>query len=74
MRSVIQQGTIVGEVTQFNQPVGLGAVRSHDGTVHPFHCTAVADGSRDIAVGTRVTFRLSAGRGGRFEAIDLVSR
>ncbi len=39
---------------------------------HPFHCTAIADGTRDIAVGAEVTFRLAPARGGRFEATDIV--
>jgi hypothetical protein len=37
----------------------------------PFHCTQIADGSRTVAVGTRVTFGLLAGRAGRWEAADL---
>jgi hypothetical protein len=37
----------------------------------PFHCTAVADGSRTIAVDTAVAFTLVPGRAGRWEAADL---
>ncbi|MFV0316350.1 MAG: hypothetical protein ACK5O2_05235 [Microthrixaceae bacterium] len=58
----------------FDEPVGLGVLTEDDGTEWPFHCTAIADGSRDIAVGTEVTFRTRAGRAGRFEAVDLVPR
>jgi CspA family cold shock protein len=58
-------------VTAFDEPVGLGELTEPDGTLHPFHCTAIADGSRDIAVGTEVTFRLVAARAGRFEASDV---
>ena len=34
----------------------------------PFHCTAITDGTRQIAVGTVVAFVVSAGRLGRLEA------
>lgn len=67
-----QTETRTGTVVEFDEPVGLGVVSEPDGTRHPFHCTAIADGSRDIAVGTPVTFRLTPGRGGRHEATDLV--
>jgi hypothetical protein len=42
-----------------------------DGTSFPFHATAIADGSRDIAVGTPVTFTLVPGHQGRYEATGL---
>ena len=35
---------------------GLGEIADDSGTVWPFHCVSIADGSRDIAVGTRVEF------------------
>lgn len=38
------------------------------GGEHPFHCTAIADGSREIHPGTTVAFVLVPGHGGRFEA------
>jgi hypothetical protein len=38
------------------------------GGEHPFHCTAIADGSREIDPGTTVAFVLVPGHGGRFEA------
>jgi len=43
-----------------------------DGRVHPFHCTAIAGGSRRIAPGTAVSFVLVAGHLGELEARDLV--
>jgi CspA family cold shock protein len=55
-------------VTEFDEPRGLGAVRGDDGSNYPFHCTALADGTRDVAVGTRVVFTVAAGHGGRYEA------
>ena len=47
-----------GKVVAFDREVGLGEVRGDDGTALPFHCIEIADGSRDIAVGTRVTYRV----------------
>ena len=72
--SIQQRLTQFGTVTEFDEPIGLGVLTDADGAEHPFHCTAIADGSRDIAVGTEVSFRLSAGRGGRREAVDLQPR
>jgi cold shock CspA family protein len=46
-------------------------VRTAAGDVYPFHCTAVADGSRTIAEGTVVGFRVVPGRLGRWEAAEL---
>ena len=60
-----------GTVEAFDDPRGLGVVRSDDGVEHPFHCTAIADGTRTIAVGTPVTYRVAPGRLGRWEASDL---
>jgi len=59
---------VTGVVTEFDEPRGLGSLRGDDGTSYPFHCTAVADGSRVVAVGTRVVFIVTAGHGGRYEA------
>jgi hypothetical protein len=57
-----------GVVTAFDGPVGLGTVRAADGVTVGFHCTQIADGSRDIAVGTPVEFVVLAGRHGCWEA------
>ncbi len=59
--------TRTGIVEAFDHDVGLGVVRDGD-RAYPFHCTQIADGSRDITVGTHVTFVVVAGRGGRWEA------
>ena len=64
-------GAMVGDVVAFDDPRGIGAVRTDDGHELPFHCTAIADGTRTIAVGTRVAFRVAPGRAGRWEATDL---
>jgi CspA family cold shock protein len=60
-----------GTVSEFDDPRGLGTVTADDGTAYPFHCTAIADGSRTIDVGAAVEFDVVAGRMGRWEAADL---
>ena len=60
-----------GTVTEFDDPRGLGTVNAEDGTAYPFHCTAIADGSRTIEVGTAVTFEVVPGRMGRWEGSQL---
>jgi CspA family cold shock protein len=62
-----------GRVTVFDEPGGLGTVVTDYGRSLPFHCTAIADGSRTIAVGTRVAFSVVAGHLGRWEATGLAA-
>jgi CspA family cold shock protein len=68
---------LAGTVVRFDEAVGLGdieavaGVRVGSGDHYPFHCTQIADGSRTVAVGGRVTFGLLAGRAGRWEAADI---
>ena len=57
-----------GVVEEFDDPRGLGTIAGDDGWRYPFHCTAIADGTRRIAVGTRVVFATAAGHLGRLEA------
>jgi len=59
-----------GLVETFDEAVGLGHVVSVDGRRFPFHCIAIADGSRTIAVGTPVRFDLLATLG-RYEATSI---
>jgi len=61
-----------GTVAAFDRESGLGTVRDSDGRDWPFHCIEIADGSRDIAVGTAVSFGLLA-KLGRYEAANLVT-
>ncbi len=61
-----------GVVTSFDEAVGLGVVRSDAGDELPFHCTAIADGTRNIAEGTAVRYEVVPGRRGRWEATGLV--
>jgi cold shock CspA family protein len=56
-----------GTVTTFDRQVGLGEITGDDGRVIPFHCIAIADGSRDIPVGVAVEFGLMS-KLGRYEA------
>jgi len=60
-----------GTVTSFDKHVGLGEITRDDGWVVPFHCIVIADGSRDIAVGTDVEFDLMC-KLGRYEADHVV--
>lgn len=60
-----------GTVTAFDERTGLGEVTSEDGTVSPFHATAVADGSRRIDAGSEVVYDVVAGHVGRWEADSL---
>ena len=67
-----------GSVVAFDEWVGWGEIEANAGgpdQLEPerfgFHCTQLADGSRTVAVGTDVDFRLLAGRGGRWEAADI---
>lgn len=64
--------SLSGAVSGFDAHAGLGEVTGDDGSVHPFHCTAIADGSRTIDPGARVSYRTAPGRGGRWEAVELV--
>ena len=42
-----------------------------DGSVLPFHATALTDGTRDIAVGTRVVVVVHATHRGRQQAAEI---
>ncbi|MDP9020180.1 MAG: cold shock domain-containing protein, partial [Actinomycetota bacterium] len=58
-------------VATFDEARGWGTVRGDAGEELFFHCTAVADGSRNIAVATPVTYRVVPGHLGRWEATDV---
>jgi cold shock CspA family protein len=59
-----------GTVIAFDEPRGLGTIEA-DGTRHPFHCTALLDGTRTVEVGTAVTFELRPAGMGRWEATEI---
>jgi cold shock CspA family protein len=62
-------------VTAFDEARGLGEVTADDGTVEggtvfPFHCVSIADGTRTIQVGATVSFAPLL-KLGRREAADI---
>ena len=74
-----------GIVVAYDPARGLGSigVEPQDGApgdgapgdgapLYGFHCTAIAGGSRDIAVGTPVIFVLFPGLGGTLEAGSII--
>ena len=63
-----------GQVSAFDEHRGLGEITAGDGTVYAFHCTAIADGTRTIAVGADVEFVVTPGRLGRWEASAIKPR
>ena len=65
---------MLGRVTGFDEHRGLGEITADDGTVYPFHCTVIADGTRTIAVGTLVDFDVIAGHLGQWEAAPVTPR
>ena len=62
-----------GTVTAFDSATGLGEITDDAGRVVAFHCIVIADGTREIAVGTGVEFDLIP-KLGRYEASNIVSR
>lgn len=66
MSRAFEQGT--GVVAAFDEARGLGTIRANDGTELPFHCTAIADGSRTIPEGEQVRYLVVPGHLGRWEA------
>lgn len=60
-----------GTVTAFDDDAGLGTIADAEGHEWFFHCTAIADGSRRIEVGTPVDFATLPGHRGMFEARDI---
>ncbi|HLI53459.1 MAG TPA: hypothetical protein VKU88_03960 [Acidimicrobiales bacterium] len=65
-------GTVLtGVVADFDEQTGLGSVAAGSGRIYPFHCTAIADGSRRIEPGTPVAFAVVAARHGRWEATSV---
>ena len=57
-----------GVVTAFDDVAGLGTVTADDGTAYAFHCTAITNGTRTIAVDTPVEFERQPARHGTYEA------
>jgi cold shock CspA family protein len=63
-----------GRVVAFDSKRGLGEIRGTDGRSYPFHCTKIADGSREIPLGVPVEFDVAPGPLGRWEAVEIRRR
>ena len=63
-----------GTVTEFDDAAGLGTITAENGTTYRFHCTAIADGTRTIAVDTKVAFEPMPARHGTYEAGEINPR
>jgi cold shock CspA family protein len=66
-------GPHLGRVASFDSTRGLGTVTDDSGARYAFHATAIADGTRRVDVGTRVSYSLAPGHGGRHEVRVLVT-
>lgn len=62
-----------GTVEDFDEQRGTGTVRAEDGSRVPFHCTALLDGTRQVAAGTSVAFTVAAGHGGTLQAVGITA-
>ncbi|WP_419925542.1 hypothetical protein [Candidatus Poriferisocius sp.] len=60
--------SLIGTVAGFDDGTGWGVIAAGDGTGYPFHCTAIADGTRSIEAGAPVVFHLTPGHLGVWEA------
>ena len=65
-----------GRVVAFDEHRGLGEIEAEAGAArrYPFHCTAIADGTRAVSVGAPVEFRVVAGPLGTAEAAAIRPR
>jgi cold shock CspA family protein len=66
-------GPRLGQVAWYDGRRGLGGVTDGEGEEFDFHATAIADGTRSIAAGTPVSFIVTAGHRGRYEARALTA-
>ena len=62
-----------GTVVAFDEARGLGTIDA-DGTEYPFHCTALLDGTRTVAAGTPVAFKVRPAGMGQWEATEIAKR
>jgi cold shock CspA family protein len=65
------KGVYSGRVATFDDHVGRGRIEAQGGLQFPFHCTAIADGTRTITPDTAVKFRLVPGPLGALEAVAI---
>ncbi|MCK4177367.1 hypothetical protein ACFFRE_09265 [Aciditerrimonas ferrireducens] len=67
-------GPRLGQVLAYDSARGLGELGfqvTEQTVVVPFHCTALADGGREVAAGTPVVCELRPGHRGRLEAVGV---
>jgi hypothetical protein len=62
-----------GRVAAFDAARGIGSIEDSGGVLHRFHAANIADGSRQIVVGTAVSFERLA-RFGTWEATAIQPR
>jgi hypothetical protein len=67
------KASYTGRIASFDEFVGRGEVEARGGMRFPFHCTAIADGTRSIAHDTPVRFRLVPGPLGALEATRITA-
>ena len=65
---------LAGRVARFDDATGWGVIAADGGADYPFHCTAIADGSRTIEAGIPVVFHLTPGHRGVWEAAGVTPR
>jgi cold shock CspA family protein len=63
-----------GRIESFDDARGDGTVRSDGGERFYFHCVEIADGSRTIDVGARITAQRGVGHRGHDEAFAIEKR
>lgn len=63
--------TVTGTVEEWDEPRGVGVVRTDDGRALEVQATNVADGSRTATVGQRVSVVAAPGHHGRWQALAL---
>lgn len=64
---------VTAVVVEFDDAVGVGVLEVQGAGAVDFHCTAIADGTRSIEVGTAVVCSLVAAHHGRVEGAALVT-
>ena len=62
---------VEGRVANFDDLRGDGVLTSDDGTTFYFHCVNIADGSRSVNPGQRVSARRGVGHLGHDEAFAI---
>ena len=71
--SLSEPGTpLTGRVASFDGAAGWGVIAADNGTEYPFHCTAIADGTRTVTAGIAVSFQLAPGHRGVWEAAGII--